>query len=95
MRRIGMGAVYTRTSHGRPLRHDDPEHTEELLATHYRPYAAAVADLVDERLAATGHAVILDVHSYPAEALPYELHGGGPRPVVCLGTDPAHTPPLA
>jgi N-formylglutamate amidohydrolase len=45
------------------------------------------------RLAATGRAVVVDVHSYPSAALPYELHGEGPRPPVCLGTDAFHTPP--
>ncbi|MEU9361344.1 N-formylglutamate amidohydrolase [Streptomyces sp. NPDC048301] len=35
----------------------------------------------------------MDVHSYPSAALPYELHGTGPRPPVCLGTDGFHTPP--
>jgi len=93
MRAVGMGAVYTRTSSGAPLRVEDPVHVEELLGTHYRPYAAEIASLVDDRLAATGRAVILDVHSYPSRALPYELHGSGERPAVCLGTDAAHTPP--
>jgi N-formylglutamate amidohydrolase len=51
-----------------------------------------MAALVDERLAATGHAVLIDVHSYPSRPLPYELHGAGPRPAICLGTDPYHTP---
>jgi N-formylglutamate amidohydrolase len=92
MHAVGMGAVYTRTSHGEPLREDDPAHVEELLAAHYRPYAQAMTDLVDARLAATGRAVILDVHSYPRRALPYELHGDGARPAVCLGTDAAHSP---
>lgn len=88
---VGMGAVYTRTSHGAVLRADDPAYAEELLAAYFRPYAAAMTDLVDERLAACGRAVIIDVHSYPAERLPYELHDG-PRPPVCLGTDAFHTP---
>jgi N-formylglutamate amidohydrolase len=89
---VGMGAVYTRTSHDEPLRDNDSGHTEELLAAYYRPYARAMSELVDARLAATGRAVILDVHSYPAAALPYELHADGPRPAVCLGTDAAHSP---
>jgi len=92
MRAVGMGAVYLRTSRGAVLREDDPDHVEELLATHYRPYAAAVADLVADRLAAVGHAVLIDVHSYPRDALPYELHGTGNRPAVCLGVDDFHTP---
>jgi len=92
MLRVGMGAVYTHTSHRGRLREDDPIHAKELLTKHYRPYAAAMTELVDNRLAATGRAIIIDVHSYPRVALPYELHGDGERPAVCLGTDPAHTP---
>ncbi len=30
--------------------------------------------------------MIVDGHSYPAEALPYELDPTAPRPDVCLGT---------
>jgi N-formylglutamate deformylase len=92
MRRAGMGAVYLRTSHGEPLRADDPGHVEDLLTQHFHPYASAMTDLVNARLAAVGRAVILDVHSYPSRALPYELHADGHRPAVCLGVDPFHTP---
>jgi N-formylglutamate amidohydrolase len=74
------------------LRAPDPAHEEQLLARYFRPYATAMTALVDDRLAATGRAVVIDVHSYPARALPYELHGDGPRPAICLGTDPDHTP---
>jgi N-formylglutamate deformylase len=92
MRAVGMGAVYTRTTHREPLRPADAD-PEPLLARYFRPYARAMADAVGERLAAVGRAVVVDVHSYPSAPLPYELHGDGPRPAVCLGTDGFHTPP--
>ncbi|MFE1551652.1 N-formylglutamate amidohydrolase [Streptomyces sp. NPDC058718] len=89
---VGMGAVYTRTTHRTALRPAgfDPA---PLIDRYFTPYAQAMADAVAGRLAATGRAVIIDVHSYPTEPLPYELHGEGPRPPVCLGTDAFHTPP--
>ncbi|MFE0644523.1 N-formylglutamate amidohydrolase [Streptomyces sp. NPDC058877] len=89
---VGMGAVYTRTSHRALLRPSGFD-ASPLLDRYFAPYARAMGDAVAERLAATGRAVILDVHSYPTERLPYELHGDGPRPPVCLGTDAFHTPP--
>ncbi len=92
MRSVGMGAVYSRTSDGLPLRADDPARDAELLRTFFEPYATALADCVDARLAATGRAVLVDVHSFPARALPYELHAGDRRPAVCIGTDSRHTP---
>ncbi|KMS76290.1 N-formylglutamate amidohydrolase [Streptomyces viridochromogenes] len=89
---VGMGAVYTRTTHKEPLRPADTD-AEPLVERYFRPYARAMTDAVADRLAVTGRAVIIDVHSYPTAPLPYELHGGGPRPAVCLGTDSFHTPP--
>ncbi|MFJ3897853.1 MULTISPECIES: N-formylglutamate amidohydrolase [unclassified Streptomyces] len=89
---VGMGAVYTRTTHHADLRPADHD-PEPLLARCFRPYARAMTDAVADRLAATGRAVVIDVHSYPSAPLPYELHGTGPRPAVCLGTDSLHTPP--
>ncbi|MFD6476996.1 N-formylglutamate amidohydrolase [Streptomyces anulatus] len=89
---VGMGAVYTHTTHREPLR---PPETDPgpLLEAYFHPYADAMTAAVESRLAAAGRAVIIDVHSYPTAPLPYELHGTGPRPPVCLGTDPFHTPP--
>ncbi|MGW9024183.1 N-formylglutamate amidohydrolase [Streptomyces sp. NPDC055722] len=92
MRAVGMGAVYTRTTHGLPLRPADAD-PQPLLRRYFHPYAQAMTAAVADRLAATGRAVVLDVHSYPTSRLPYELHGDGPRPPVCLGTDAFHTPP--
>ncbi|MBM7439785.1 N-formylglutamate amidohydrolase [Streptomyces sp. HB132] len=88
----GMGAVYTRTTRREPLRPPGAD-PEPLLDRYFHPYARAMTAAVDERLAATGRAVVIDVHSYPTTALPYELHGTGPRPPICLGTDGFHTPP--
>ncbi|MGW1001922.1 N-formylglutamate amidohydrolase [Streptomyces sp. NPDC002520] len=89
---VGMGAVYTRTTHRGELRASGTD-PEPLVERYFRPYARAMTEAVAGRLAATGRAVVIDVHSYPTRALPYELHGTGPRPPVCLGTDPFHTPP--
>ncbi|MGW3989347.1 N-formylglutamate amidohydrolase [Streptomyces sp. NPDC004830] len=88
---VGMGAVYTRTTHGAALRPPGAD-TGPLIERYFLPYARAMARAVADRLAACGRAVIIDVHSYPSRPLPYELHGQGPRPPVCLGTDPFHTP---
>lgn len=92
MAAVGMGAVYTRTTHRAALRPTgfDPA---PLIGRYFAPYAAGMAGAVADRLAATGRAVVIDVHSYPSAPLPYELHGDGPRPPVCLGTDAFHTPP--
>jgi N-formylglutamate deformylase len=89
---VGMGAVYTRTTHRGVLRPADTD-PEPLIDRRFRPYARAMTEAVADRLTATGRAVIIDVHSYPTAPLPYELHGEGPRPPVCLGTDAFHTPP--
>ncbi|MFF8841413.1 N-formylglutamate amidohydrolase [Streptomyces sp. NPDC015127] len=88
---VGMGAVYTRTTHREALRPDGYDGSG-LVRSYFEPYAAAMTAAVDARLAAAGRAVVIDVHSYPSEPLPYELHGDGPRPPICLGTDPVHTP---
>jgi N-formylglutamate deformylase len=89
---VGMGAVYTRTSAGLVLREVD-EHAERLLLKRFfTPYAEALADLVDERVSATGHAVLVDLHSYPVQALSYERHQDAKRPPVCVGVDLDHTP---
>ena len=92
MAAVGMAAVYTHGTRGGRLRADDPVHRAALLARYYEPWAAAVGDAVTGRVAATGRAVLIDVHSYPSLPLPYALHAEGPRPAVCLGTDPALTP---
>ncbi|WP_327327108.1 N-formylglutamate amidohydrolase [Streptomyces sp. NBC_01210] len=89
---VGMGAVYTQTTHRERLRPPGAD-PRPLIERYFRPYAEAMTAAVGERLAATGRAVVIDIHSYPTEPLPYELHGDGPRPPVCLGIDDFHTSP--
>jgi N-formylglutamate deformylase len=91
MERRGMGAVYTATSDRRPLRSLTPDQRDELLVRHFHPYHTAFADEVDRQLDTHGSCTIVDVHSYPSEALAYELHGADPRPELCIGTHPVHT----
>ncbi|GGI07085.1 N-formylglutamate amidohydrolase [Egicoccus halophilus] len=93
MEAVGMGAVYTATSDLRPLRWPDAARRELLLDRWFRPYHVALTALVDATLAAFGRCVIVDVHSYPSVALPYERHGEAARPPLCVGTTPDHTPP--
>ncbi|MFF4232851.1 N-formylglutamate amidohydrolase [Streptomyces sp. NPDC001820] len=88
---VGMGAVYTQTTHLERLRPDGFD-GQPLIEDYFHPYAEAMTAAVEDRLAAVGRAVIIDVHSYPTERLPYELHGDGARPPICLGTDDFHTP---
>jgi N-formylglutamate deformylase len=88
----GMGAVYTRGHALQPLRDPTPAEVEALLARYYHPYAARITAEVDRLLTDHGRATIVDLHSYPRVRLPYELHHG-PRPPLCVGTDPGHTPP--
>ena len=87
---VGMGAVYT---HGHDRRLIRTTVQQELIPTVFEPYATAFTCAVDRILDAHGRAVIIDVHSYPQDPLPYELHAHGARPQVCLGTDEYHTPP--
>ena len=76
-RRDGRG-LHPDHSPGR-LRPADTD-PEPLIDRYFRPYARAMTEAVADRLAATGRAVIIDVHSYPSAPLPYELHGDGPPP---------------
>jgi N-formylglutamate deformylase len=93
MEQVGMGAVYTQTSDGSPLRELNQEKRSHLITQYFEPYAAAFTELVQQRVQTQGRVTIVDVHSYATKPLPYELHATGPRPAICLGTDNFHTSP--
>lgn len=89
----GMGAVYTRTHDGRPLRYPDfgTGQRRQLMDRFYHPYHAAFTRLVDRFLAEFGAAFIIDLHSYPDRPLPFQEPGPA-RPEVCLGFEEFHRP---
>jgi len=93
MLKAGMGPIYQRTIDQRELRTPDPEDDQRLMDRYYWPYAKAFERLVEDRLEKLGRVLIIDVHSYPLAALPYELHADQARPELCIGTDRVHTPP--
>lgn len=90
----GMAAIYTRGPFCEPWRDeagpDHHAHVADLVARYYQPYHADLTALVDATLAAHGRCLIIDVHSYPTAALPYELPHEH-RPQICIGTDAFHT----
>ncbi|MFH1331545.1 MAG: N-formylglutamate amidohydrolase [Actinomycetota bacterium] len=92
MEAVGMGFAYTATARGGVLRRLTSDDRARLKARWFDPYAAALERLVGEVRDRFGVCVIIDLHSYPSRALPYERHGNGPRPEVCIGTSAFHTP---
>jgi N-formylglutamate deformylase len=93
MARVGMGAIYTRASDGRPLRAPPtPEERRELLDAYYHPHHERLTAAVQATLEAYGQALILDLHTFPDIPLPCDLDQTPERPDLCVGTDAFHTP---
>jgi N-formylglutamate amidohydrolase len=90
----GMGAVYTVTSTLAPLRRPlTATERAALIQDYYAPHHARLEAAVADALARHGRCVVLDCHSFPSRALPYELAApGAARPALCIGTDAFHTP---
>ena len=89
MNAVGMGVLYTHGSRRQEIRRVTEADRAPLLA-YFAQYSRRFTELVDATLAVHGRAVIIDVHSYPEQQLPYELHGGGPRAPLCVGSEPFH-----
>lgn len=49
--------------------------------------------MANDVAARAGVCLIVDCHSFPLIALPYELDQTSKRADICIGTDPFHTPP--
>lgn len=89
----GMGAIYTRTSHGLPMRDAvSAGHRERLMQAFYWPHHRRLHAAVAAGLTQHGQTLIIDGHSFPALPSPYEFDQTADRPDFCVGTDPYHTP---
>jgi len=89
----GMGAIYTHTSDGRPLKTISPEEKERLLTKYYDPYHKQFTEIVEKKLDRHGKCLIFDAHSFSSIPLPYEADKAQPRPDICIGFDDFHSSP--
>jgi N-formylglutamate deformylase len=93
MSQVGMGVIYTKTADGGDLRHPLSEsQRKQLIDKYYWPHHRWFEDLVHRCLELHDYCLIIDAHSFPSAALPYELDQSPERPDICIGTDPDHTP---
>ena len=89
----GMGAIYTKTSGGEELRTKSFSISDRqaLMDDLYWPYSIAFHNLVTEQLDQFGRCLIIDGHSFPSRALPYEDEKLV-RPDMCFGYESFHEP---
>lgn len=93
MAALGMGVVYTHTSSLSELRRPlTGNERERLIQNWYRPHHDRPTQATEAALEKYGRALLIDCHSFPSNALPYEVDQRPNRPQICVGTDPFHTP---
>jgi N-formylglutamate deformylase len=89
---VGMGAIYTSTVDGKPMRSLTDEKREKMMERFYDPYHKMLEEKVDRALAHNGKCLLIDGHSFPEIPLPMELDQNSDRPDICIGTCDFHTP---
>jgi N-formylglutamate amidohydrolase len=89
----GMGVIYTRTSLGEVLRaQPNAADRQSLTERWYWPHHSMLERMVNDVAARSGICLIVDCHSFPSVALPFELDQSTHRAEICIGTDAFHTP---
>jgi len=93
MSKVGMGAVYTKTSEQKALREIiSAREKRKLLNQYYFTHHHQLYNKVKRALATNNKALIIDCHSFSSIPLLYEPHKNPIRPEICIGTDTFHTP---
>jgi N-formylglutamate amidohydrolase len=89
----GMGVLYEVTSDLTSLRERaPPAEREALLNAWYHPHHDALEAAVAAAVDGYGQCLVIDCHSFPCIALPYELADPATvRPDICIGADDFHT----
>lgn len=91
MSKVGMSAIYTKTSNGDLLREIKEENKEKLLEI-YDDYHNNFTELVENSLQKNDFALIVDCHSFPSKVRIYDQDKNEHRPDICIGIDDFHTP---
>lgn len=93
MSEIGMGVIYEKGSQRQAIRRQLSEaEKESLIVKYYNSHHQQLEERTELVLQHYGRTVIIDVHSYPRVALPYEPDHSQERPEICIGTCDYHTP---
>lgn len=94
MAQIGMGCVYKSKSDLKILRGDIAEGVRQrLIEEYYFPHHQRLEASVDKCLQVHGRCLVVDCHSFPSKALPYEgVDVDAYRPDICIGSDEFHSP---
>ena len=93
MSEIGMGVIYEKGSQLQPIRRKlSADEKQTLLDQYYISHHKKLEARTQLMLQRYEKAIIIDVHSYPQQALPYERDHAQKRPEICIGTCDYHTP---
>lgn len=93
MSKVGMGAVYTKTSDQRILREVIfSRERQKLLKEYFFPHHHKLNKKVIQVIRKSSKVLIIDCHSFSSVPLLYEPNKNVDRPDICIGTDPFHTP---
>jgi N-formylglutamate amidohydrolase len=83
---VGRGVFYTCDHKMRPIRDVlSKSRRDELLDRYYRPHWTRLRSAAKD-------AVLIDLHTYPAEPWPIERHAAGQRPEIDIGFSEGLTP---
>ena len=82
MTKQGMWVCYTKTHELKTLKRTTNEHKKEILEKYYDTHHKKFEEKVGNILKQNKKCLIIDCHSFPSKALPYELYQEDERPDI-------------